>query len=455
MQPILLSSIEQPYCRIITVSCRRREVKHVANLVVDYRKNTGRDPDDTTTFILSQQDWDEERDKRPAILFKLHRPQNFPVVEPGFLFTPFPHPSFSVLAVVVDITNQPLRNFPEIPIKISTDVEGWLLEAWSRLNPALTHVDILQRMPYLDPEELTDDEKLKNAKNRLGGRRRDFRQKGRCISWELNTSHKSKFDKIIFDQMSDDPDSVQYGSTRKLADLTLAQRQAIRLGQNPFNTPAPVIPDNILEAGKYLRRGNDLIQWLASHRVQYVPSHKLTVETATGDDDYQAALDCRFTAPASNDDKQQLMLALFNTLFGITKRFPCLPFLVSLASYADGYNSIQDQLVHAAFLCSPLSDLGQEAASCGRLEGWRGGMINWDEQFGLVDEQGQPLSREKREELKSNMVPCTMSPAFMEKLSFTAPTNEAGEWEWPETLVVQGRREENQVGWIMELQDFL
>lgn len=40
---------------------------------------------------------------------------------------------------------KPLRDFPILPRHISVDVEGWLVEAWRRIDPRITYPDILDR----------------------------------------------------------------------------------------------------------------------------------------------------------------------------------------------------------------------------------------------------------------------------------------------------------------------
>ena len=177
-------------------------------------------PEDATSFLRSQEDWGEEREHRPPVLFNLYRPQQTVSVDPGFLFTPYPSNTFPELQVVVDgRTGKPLRNISDLPIVISTKVQGWILEAWMRLDPRMNVEDIIQRMPHLTRQQL---EKRGGAalKNSLSGRRKDFRHKGRCLSWEQNTPLQSTFDERIMKDIHSNPDWVRDQTTRYLLDLT-------------------------------------------------------------------------------------------------------------------------------------------------------------------------------------------------------------------------------------------
>ena len=183
---------------------------------------------DNTTFVGSQQDWGPDRADRPAVLFQLYPPVNRVTADPGYLFTPSPTAAFPDLQVVVDGRDgQPLRNFPELPVVISTKVEGWLIEAWIRLNPKLKHEDVIQRMLHLDPDSWNGKDNGGGFKNTLSARRRDFRQIGRCLSWEENSARRSAFDRRLLEDVASDPQWQADQTTRYLEDLTLPEKQEL------------------------------------------------------------------------------------------------------------------------------------------------------------------------------------------------------------------------------------
>jgi hypothetical protein len=88
--------------------------------------------------------------------------------------------------------------------------------------------------------------------------------------------------------------------------------------------------------------------------------------------------DYRFQVPSTNEDKRQLLLALCCTIFRVTEAHPDQPFIVSLLCYAEGYNDVQDQLIHAAYMQTNLANLNAVANNCPPLPAWAGSMADWD-----------------------------------------------------------------------------
>lgn len=121
-----------------------------------------------------------------------------------------------VQRTVIDvINNKPLRDFVHIPLTISTKVEGWLLEAWFRLDPSLRFEDLIQRMPFKPKHNVY---KSRAVINRLVRRRELFRDKGRCLSW-MKSSWTKKWDLYLISEMNSNPDTANPNSTRHLQDL--------------------------------------------------------------------------------------------------------------------------------------------------------------------------------------------------------------------------------------------
>ena len=77
--------------------------------------------------------------------------------------TIFDENSVQFRLVIDEYSCNPLRDFEHIPIMISSDVEGFRLEAWLRLEPHLSNADLLQRQPpallcdYYAKAQLKDD----------------------------------------------------------------------------------------------------------------------------------------------------------------------------------------------------------------------------------------------------------------------------------------------------------
>ena len=127
--------------------------------------------------------------------------------------------------IIIDvINNKPLRSFSQIPITVSTVIEGWLQEAWFRQDPALQVEDLIQRMPYTAKHNVYKDRRIIN---RLVRRRELFRDEGRCLSWKKST-WQTKWDLYLIDQMEKNPSASNPNSTRHLEDLTPNEKRVMK-----------------------------------------------------------------------------------------------------------------------------------------------------------------------------------------------------------------------------------
>jgi hypothetical protein len=89
-----------------------------------------------TSYFPHQEEWSE--DNLPDILFYLKPPKSEYEGQP-----------VSILldddGDVVWNDGKPLKDFPILPRQISLEVQGWLIEAWRRIDPRITYPDILDR----------------------------------------------------------------------------------------------------------------------------------------------------------------------------------------------------------------------------------------------------------------------------------------------------------------------
>ncbi|ERF70085.1 hypothetical protein EPUS_00272 [Endocarpon pusillum Z07020] len=91
----------------------------------------------TTSSFPNSDKWSLEN--LPEILFYLKLPKSEYEGQPIELL----EEDGKVVRVGKD--EKPLRAFPILPRHISVEVEGWLVEAWRRLDPRITYADILDR----------------------------------------------------------------------------------------------------------------------------------------------------------------------------------------------------------------------------------------------------------------------------------------------------------------------
>ncbi|KAI4125884.1 MAG: hypothetical protein LQ338_004028 [Usnochroma carphineum] len=83
-----------------------------------------------------------DRAKRPGVLYQWSRPKkNQASKDPGFMYDEFDG------KLLIDVNNHPIKNWPELPLVISGQVEGLWLECWRRINPSITVADIVARCP--------------------------------------------------------------------------------------------------------------------------------------------------------------------------------------------------------------------------------------------------------------------------------------------------------------------
>lgn len=131
------------------------------------------------------------------------------------------------MVVVSDFTNLPLRDYQGLlPDKISTMVEGWLLEAWFRLNPGLTLDDILDRMPNLNRDARGREKLRKN----MTEKRTAFRLKARCISWSMNGSQNAMKDRELRHLLllPENHDCLRHNTTIDLEDRTIQELRQLK-----------------------------------------------------------------------------------------------------------------------------------------------------------------------------------------------------------------------------------
>ena len=75
--------------------------------------------------------------------------------------------------VVDEISKLPLRDFPNLPLCISSREDGWLFETLMRQDGRITHEDLVDRMPLDSRPDIKS----------ISMRRSRFRWKAGCKSW--------------------------------------------------------------------------------------------------------------------------------------------------------------------------------------------------------------------------------------------------------------------------------
>ncbi|KAL8966336.1 MAG: hypothetical protein Q9197_006042 [Variospora fuerteventurae] len=129
--------------------------------------------------------------------------------------------------LVVDSTNRPVRAWPELNLTVSSNVEGFRLEALQRTNPQISATDILARMPLnitraKKGEVEVIPQQLKP--NALSMRKRVFRGNNGMLSWttrEGTMEIKNYLDSLL------GPELMAANSTRDMRPLSVKEIEQI------------------------------------------------------------------------------------------------------------------------------------------------------------------------------------------------------------------------------------
>lgn len=177
------------------------------------------DGDNTTIRIPANADWDgEKRGGRPRVLCYLlpqgsweFTPERNRPKKPPVAFQPEIYHGH----IVINGRDKALKASFIMPLRCSTDIEGWEMEALYRYDTNLCHQDFIDRMVAKLPAG-----KSLPTSGTLNHRRRRDRLKMRVVSWPT-PNHLSYSDQQIFKELG--PVGVTQNITWLLEDLTKEQ----------------------------------------------------------------------------------------------------------------------------------------------------------------------------------------------------------------------------------------
>lgn len=133
---------------------------------------------DRTSFFAPQRDWGfHAREYRPDVLFQWEEIETPEVPHPGFMIDQG--------RIVLDSHNHPVVNW-DIPLTLSSEIEGGRLEAMHRLNSKINKDDFCARMPNerVDTSGKVGKRQIPNA---FGQRMLRFRMKSGIPTWNTKT----------------------------------------------------------------------------------------------------------------------------------------------------------------------------------------------------------------------------------------------------------------------------
>ncbi len=186
---------------------------------VDDEPAAGKEPDDVTCYHEDYQHCGNNRSDWPRILYQYKPDNQLPsVVKPGKLITPEGY-------VVLNNDDEPLLDFPDIPLTLASVCEGWRLEAFNRSNKWVTLKQLQSRMP--------GDSGVRSGT--LSMRMTRFRRKAGAITWETTGETSEAFEAYIdqkLPQACKDANSIE--AFRDLHPHEIAEMELLNVGQLPM-----------------------------------------------------------------------------------------------------------------------------------------------------------------------------------------------------------------------------
>lgn len=120
---------------------RNRLARYQELTKIEYPRDSGTAPTDVTAFHKDQEDWGPERDQRPDIL---HQYEKRGHQNPTYLVPLLIHKE----AIVLDYNNRPILDFENMPMTVSSKLEGWLQEAMIRKDARIDVADFRVRSEF-------------------------------------------------------------------------------------------------------------------------------------------------------------------------------------------------------------------------------------------------------------------------------------------------------------------
>ncbi|KAL9613290.1 MAG: hypothetical protein Q9167_002157 [Letrouitia subvulpina] len=167
---------------------------------------------DRTSFFAPQRDWGfQAREYRPEVLFQWDEVESPEALHPGFMMDQG--------RIVLDSNNHPVVNW-DIPLTLSSEVEGGRLEAMHRLNGKINKDDFCARMP--NERVITNGEVIKRQiPNAFGQRMLRFRMRAGIPTWNTKTGSDEVRSRIIECIPAETLNQIlQTNSTRCFRDLS-------------------------------------------------------------------------------------------------------------------------------------------------------------------------------------------------------------------------------------------
>ena len=199
----------------------------------DHPRQPGRDDSDYTSYLESQRSWGENEADRPEILYRFRK---LDYRDPDYELTDWICPWIGQTIRKPNPAGGNYKAYRDLPQQLSSNVEGWLLEAICRTDDRIGLDDLCMRIRPSDPNivhfgQMPKSERARQ-KNNLQMLKWNFRQDWRMISW----SSRWGTDRMVaFTERELTPWQLQNNTTRGAPMRTKAERKAYNVYRRMMN----------------------------------------------------------------------------------------------------------------------------------------------------------------------------------------------------------------------------
>lgn len=182
-------------------------------------------PNDITSYHPDYENWGPERQDRPDILFQyLRKDYKSKVYKPKKWY--------DENRIVLDMNDQPIKKWRELPLVLSSELEGFMMEGIRRLQPKISVKDFRARMPKIIVAGPKNESRRIYGLSTLAMRMSRFRLGACCVAWgdrDVSDSFKDFIDQIL-------PESCHaQNSTKAFRDLTAYEtKKALEVRKGKF-----------------------------------------------------------------------------------------------------------------------------------------------------------------------------------------------------------------------------
>ena len=187
----------------------------------DHPRQQGVEEYDRTAFLESQRHWDGDRQQWSQIKDNiLNRLEKTDHEDPDY---EVPHMYYEG-RIVLDLDNHPVRAFTDIPLVLSSQIEGWLMEAIQRIDSRIERGDFRARMPATYKTR-GGKEVVLSGLSALGNRQSRFRARYGLTTWKERDGSKV-INKYIKSKLT--AENLANNTTKDLQELSKAEQEEAR-----------------------------------------------------------------------------------------------------------------------------------------------------------------------------------------------------------------------------------